>query len=305
MNTENENKTLLPEAPETASNTAQDEPQEAPNNNATAEYEIHLQKSRKFPSWMDLFALVGVFVLSVLVGSIVIAVGSLGAEGAEVAVSPKQTLLLYLIQMVPPILFVVLRRRKFAKGNAIHLGFRQVNVPIMLWGIVLLLASSVVIEPLLALFPPEGYDAVTDVLGRGVWSILSVVVCAPILEEILFRGLVFESCRERFGGGAAVLISALLFGLIHGVPVQVINAFVVGIILGYIYLRIRSLINVILLHAINNALAYLTMGLGADTLKELISAGWLYWTIYVVASVIFVLSMVKVLVTLRDNRELE
>lgn len=264
-------------------------------------------KQRKFPSWIDLFALVGVFVLSVLLGSILIVVcGGFGStDGVDSGLSPKLTMFYYLVQMLPPIIYVIWARRKAGRRGGIHFGIGRMNAPMLLWGVVLLLSSSVVIEPLLVLFPPESYDAVTNVIGRGFWSIMSVVVCAPLLEEVLFRGLIFESCRERFGGGGAVLISALLFGLIHGVAVQVINAFIVGIILGYIYLRTRSLANVIILHAINNAIAYLTMGLGADTLRQLIPQQWLYWSIYAVASVIFVLSMVKVVITLRDNRELE
>ncbi len=302
MNNDAEVKKSVSEQAETPVQEVQNEPQNEAQNSPAEEVKTAPVKQRKFPSWLDLFALAGVFVFSALLGSVVFAL----CGGLEGGTKPGWALpLYYTIQMLPPIVFVVWQRRKLGRSCGIRLGFGGLSAPLLMWGVVLLVASSVVIEPLLALFPAEDYNAVTDLVGKGAWSILSVVVFAPLFEEILFRGLVFESCRERFGGGAAVFISALLFGLIHVVPVQVVNAFVVGIILGYIYLRTGSLLNVMLLHAVNNAIAYLTMGLEVDTIRELIPQSWLYWTIYGVSALIFVLSMVKVIATLRANRELE
>ena len=106
-----------------------------------------------------------------------------------------------------------------------------------------------------------------------------------------------------------MLLSALLFGLIHGIPVQIVNAFVVGLILGYIYLRTRSLMSVIVLHAINNGLAYISMAFFDDggnvTLGELISVRWLYWVVYGLSAAIFLFAMVRLWRQLRDNREVE
>lgn len=263
--------------------------------------------SRRFPSWVDLFATVGVFVLSSLVGSIV-AIVVMKARGAE-SLTPDLTLLYYLIQMLPPIGYVAWLRHKAGRPCGVHIGVRKVNLPMLLWGVVVLMASSVVLEPLLLLFPKEEYQNVTDMVGLGGWAILSVVVCAPVLEEILFRGLIFESCRERFGSGAAVLISALLFGLVHGVPVQIINAFVVGLIFGYVYLRTGSLLSVILLHVVNNGIAYISLAFFGDaadtTLRDLIGPDWLYWTVYGLSTVVFVYAMVRLVLTLRNETELE
>ncbi len=265
------------------------------------------RSARKFPTWVDLFATVGIFVLSSLVGSL-LALVIMKLRGAE-SLTPDLTLLYYLVQMLPPIAYIVWLRRKAQRPSALHFGVRRVNLPILLWGVAVLLASSVVLEPLLLLFPKEEYQNVTDMVGLGGWAILSVVVCAPILEEILFRGLIFESCRERFGSGAAVLISALLFGLVHGVPVQIINAFVVGLIFGYIYLRTGSLLSVIILHAINNGIAYISLAFFGDaadtTLRDLIGPDRLYWTIYGLSAVVFVYAMVRLVLNLRNETELE
>ena len=264
-------------------------------------------RPRKFPTWTDLFATVGVFVLSVLVGSLV--AGVLMASKGVATLTPDITFIFYLIQMMPTIAFVVWRRHRAGLDVGIHLGIGRIHFPMILWGVVVLLASGVVIEPLLELFPSAPYEAVQQTIGLGGWAIMSTVVAAPILEEVLFRGVIFESCRERLGKGGAVLLSALLFGLIHGIPVQIVNAFVVGLILGYIYLRTRSLMSVIVLHAINNGLAYISMAFFDDggnvTLGELISARWLYWVVYGLSAAIFLFAMVRLWRQLRDNSEVE
>lgn len=265
------------------------------------------KRGGKFPTWVDFFATVGVFVLSVLVGSLV-AVAMMKLQGYE-SLPPHVTFIYYLIQMLPAIAFVLWRRYKAGRDSGLHFGLRRLNMPMILWGVLLVVASGVVLEPLLAMFPTEAYENVMQTIGFGGWAIMSTVVAAPILEEVLFRGLVFESVGERFGRGMGLLVSALLFGLIHGVPVQMVNAFVVGLILGYIYLRTRSLISVIIIHAVNNAIAYATMVFFGDagqmTLMDVISHTWLYWTIYGLSAVLFLWAIVRLLKVLRDNTEVE
>lgn len=266
-----------------------------------------LRAERKFPTWVDFFATAGVFVFSVLLGSF-LSVVLMKARGAE-SLTPDITFVYYLIQMLPTIAFIVWLRQRAGKGSAIHWGLRHLQLPMVLWGVVVVVASGVVIEPLLSLFPTEAYDGVQQTIGLGGWAILSSVVAAPILEEILFRGVIFESCAERWGRGVGLVVSALLFGVIHIIPVQVINAFVVGLILGYVYLRTRSLLSVIIIHAFNNAIAYITMAFFGDssdvTLRDLIPTDWLYWIIYGLSALIFGWAIWRLVRLLRDNTELE
>lgn len=264
------------------------------------------KKERKFPSWVDLFATVGVFVFSVLLGSL-LSVVLMRMRGVE-NLTPDITFIYYLIQMLPPVAFVVWLRHRVGRDSAIHLGLRRLHLPMILWGVVLVVVSGVVLEPLLVLFPSEAYDGVQQTIGLGGWAILSSIVAAPILEEVFFRGLVFESCAERWSRGVGLIVSALLFGVIHIIPVQMINAFVVGLILGYVYLRTRSLVSVIIIHAINNAIAYTTMailGSSSDaTLRDVIPSEWLYWVVYGLSALVFLWAMWRLVRTLRDNTEI-
>ncbi len=88
-----------------------------------------------------------------------------------------------------------------------------------------------------------------------VLTIVSAVFLAPLVEELLFRGLILPALEQSLGStGKAVIFSGLAFGLVHlQVAHQVPALAVLGMILGYAYAKTRSLTLVILMHAIFNA----------------------------------------------------
>ncbi len=193
-------------------------------------------------------------------------------------------------------------------GNKIGLGFRShlSDAPIILLGVILFTAAGIVIEPLLNLFPDRYFERLNSMVGRGGWTILTLVVAAPIIEEIFFRGLVLESLSRRWKSGAAVAASAALFGLIHLNPPQILNAAVIGVIMGYIYLRSHSLLPVIVIHAINNALAYMQLellGTQSPDTRELIGNDTLYIVIWGVSAVILAVSIVWLARGVRNKRD--
>ncbi len=72
-----------------------------------------------------------------------------------------------------------------------------------------------------------------------------------ICEEFLFRGAILTNCLP-FGRGNAILISALLFGVMHQNAEQILYAFGAGILLGVVYEKTGSIWNCFFLHMINN-----------------------------------------------------
>lgn len=93
-------------------------------------------------------------------------------------------------------------------------------------------------------------------MGRDPLGILSMTIIGPVLEEMLFRGGI-EGWMLRSGKSPAmaIVISALIFGLIHMNPVQIPFAFVLGLLFGWLYYRTGSLLPAILGHILNNSLA--------------------------------------------------
>lgn len=88
-------------------------------------------------------------------------------------------------------------------------------------------------------------------------EILATVILAPIVEELMLRGMVMNRLMSRFPKWVAVVVSAVVFGVLHLNLTQGIFATITGLILGFLYLKTRSLLLCILAHAANNLYATL------------------------------------------------
>jgi membrane protease YdiL (CAAX protease family) len=96
-------------------------------------------------------------------------------------------------------------------------------------------------------------------VGLLLLALLVTAVAAPICEEIFFRGMLFRLLRTRVPLWAAVLASAVAFGLAHASPavsLALLPTFMfMGIVLALVYVRTGWLTNSILLHGLSNAVA--------------------------------------------------
>lgn len=82
-------------------------------------------------------------------------------------------------------------------------------------------------------------------------TFIQVVVVAAVVEEICLRGVVMGNLKQ-FGTKFAVLVSAIVFGIMHGNLVQAPFAFIVGVGLGYLAIKTGSIWTAIAIHALNN-----------------------------------------------------
>ncbi len=96
-------------------------------------------------------------------------------------------------------------------------------------------------------------NQVLDVTSSvSMWVILLyMVICAPIMEEYIFRKLIVDR-TVRYGQAVAVLMSGLMFGLFHGNLNQFIYAFVLGVFLAFLYVKTGNLKITIALHMLIN-----------------------------------------------------
>ena len=112
----------------------------------------------------------------------------------------------------------------------------------------------------------------------SVAATLAVCVMAPLLEEMLFRGIVLRGFLQRYSRWQAIMGSALLFGVAHMNIYQFVVGLVLGAVLGWLYERTRSLIPCIALHAAYNTGTILISDLPdtlsfADTAMGLLAIG--------------------------------
>jgi membrane protease YdiL (CAAX protease family) len=250
---------------------------------------------KRISVWVDLGVVAAIFLAATLLGAFCVAAGMTIAGGS---LGEQLTFAAYSVQMLLAIAGAAVYYRYRRGGERVlpRISFKWQSAPLTLLGVVLITASSVVLEPLLNLFPDHYFDRLNEAIGSGFWAIMLSVVAAPVLEEIFFRGLVLEQTLRRWAPWQAVGITALLFGVVH-LPIlpQAVNAVVMGVIMGYIYVRTRSLASVIVIHAINNAIAYLIMettgSQNTDT-RDIIGNDTIYWLIYGASAVVLILSVV-------------
>lgn len=123
-------------------------------------------------------------------------------------------------------------------------------------------AAAFLISVLSLMFADKAQDIVQSVitaktsLAANIIMYTYVCLLGPVIEEILFRGIILESMRqynERF----AIVFSSLIFGLMHCNIPQAVNGFIVGLVLGTLYVRSGSLIPSSAVHIIMNTVTSL------------------------------------------------
>lgn len=258
--------------------------------------------SPQFPLWVSVLAILGIYILTDFVGYLI---KILMRQGG--AIDPQFTVfVIYVFRFVVTICAALwLKANRFGRktGGRLKFSIKKANPALILWGVVLVVVTSFVLEPLLLLFPAEYMDQLNSAIGTGGWAVLTSVVMAPVLEEILFRGIIQDSLSREYGALRSVLLTSAIFGIIHIIPQQVVNAFFIGIILGYIYVKTKSLVPVILIHAINNAIAFITMLLFDDkallSTRELISNDTVYWILYGLCAAVFLFAGINLWLQLK------
>jgi hypothetical protein len=106
---------------------------------------------------------------------------------------------------------------------------------------------------------PDIMEQTFDNILSSWGGIVTVALAGPIVEEFVFRRAVTDSLLKSLPKWPSIIISALLFGLIHINPAQIIPAFLLGILFAWIYVTTGSLIPTLLLHVANNSLSVFLM----------------------------------------------
>lgn len=275
-----------------------------------------LTKKRRFPSVGDIFVLLLLFFLAQVLVAFVLplfgvtlpATSAIDTVPIETYIAEQELLakfwsIFYPLSMILPILFMWLYLRlRGGKGVIrIRCSVAGFNPAVILVGVLWLFASQIVLEPLVALLPEHKAPSI----GLGVWAYVTTIGFAPILEEILCRGLLFETFNKRWGVKFSIFLSALFFGLIHFDLATIVVATVAGMIFGVLYVRTSSIFASMIVHAINNAVAFTLIVIGKDNvmLKDIIDNDVVYYAVYGVAALIFVAASVEAFFKLRSKKE--
>ncbi len=147
---------------------------------------------------------------------------------------------------------------KTANRHQDSVSFGATSCPILKCGILGIFAaifSSYLlgfVMPYFSQYSGEYLDTIDSLVRGGAVMILYVVVLAPLIEEALFRYLIYNLARKFVNVWAAIVIQAVLFGLYHGNIIQITYAFLLGLLLGWIRKETDRFICCIAFHVLFN-----------------------------------------------------
>ena len=206
----------------------------------------------------------------------------------------------YILSFIFPILaFDFLATRP--KGNKLNFNFSSASFSTYILIFSMMLGMMFIVEYLTSFIPTEGF-----IFGKLYESfmqqmnaisidpfalVIMVAVLAPIFEEILFRGIILKGMlNNKINPYWSIVISAFIFGAIHFYPWQFLGAFFLGLVLGLVYYKTKSLLLPILMHAFNNFIAAMLMiYVKVDSLEALFKIDALY--LFLAGIVIFSVSL--------------
>lgn len=155
-----------------------------------------------------------------------------------------------------------------------------------------IISYQMVIAPIINFLSIHFSTIHSTVISYGFTYYVGAILIGPIVEELIFRGLILNGMLDNYKNNRkALLVSALIFGLVHVKILQVIPAFFWGLIFGYFFYRTRSILLCIVLHSTANA-----SGLASDifhnnnqsfTLSQ--AYGEYSWAVYLISTAVFIL----------------
>lgn len=172
----------------------------------------------------------------------------------KILVSTPQVITTQIIFSI--VMTIVFLWRKYSTLSPAWIRTRQWSV--ILWCIVLGLGTIIPSQALQELLPPLSDILKQTMMGvmSTAWGYIAICIMAPFVEELVFRGAIERTLLTKTKPIWAITISALMFALVHANPAQMPHAFIIGLILGWIYWRTGSILPGIALHWVNNTAAY-------------------------------------------------
>ena len=232
-------------------------------------YDLYSGHAWYVPGIKGMFGFLGWYLLGAIMGGIIESVLLLFLP--QQAVMDYGMIVVYPVQFLPAMVYAASQSRKnmvFDAGYSLdsrHFQPYSFGV-IILITIVMTFASMFAFDlpnywnmqltnqsSILSKFYDLMMEAMKQLTGGPLWSsFLVVAIFAPIFEEWLCRGMVLRGLLTKIKPVWAIVISALFFAVIHANPWQALNAFLIGLVMGYVYYKTGSLILTMIIHFINN-----------------------------------------------------
>lgn len=215
--------------------------------------------ARQFKIWEGIKTALIVLVAQIVVTIplAIIGIGGGMAMGIDQETAMQYVMGLSLALSFPAAVWYILRKHKLVDTAWEWL---SKDYKLLVVSLLMMIGISYTVGGLLELAP--GYDEMLETyesMFAGISPVLLLIAggfIGPICEEIIFRGVILKGFLKHYSPTKAIVFSALIFGVIHFIPLQVVSAFFAGLVLGYIYYKTKSLWIPIIIHILNNVLAF-------------------------------------------------
>jgi len=191
-----------------------------------------------------------------LLALIDVAIFFITLKGSKTEIAQSAGIVLLELAYLLPVVLIFAWRRIHWK----HLGFGKFEWNTLGLGCGLLIAGYILIILHNILLYFLGVDTQGQAimkmfaeLDSPVWFFIVGTIFAPFVEEIFFRGFLFQGLRQKYGWINAMLLSSAIFAAAHLDLIALIPTFVLGNVLAYVYHRSNSVWPGIIMHFLVNA----------------------------------------------------
>lgn len=221
----------------------------------------HLRATASRAGTALIFFLVIQVIISIIAVPIMLLTGVIGTSGLSTTTSYWFSGFIYIISFLVPSL-ILSKQNRYHFDDLVHfnkVGFKK-YFPLMLACFAFVFVANFLLSILNANLSIFGFNNTLDMglehntLQDNILMFLTIAILPAFLEEYLFRGVILGSLR-KFGDGFAIILSSILFGLMHGNFVQLPVTFLMGLVLGALTVYTNSMLPAMILHFINNAIA--------------------------------------------------
>lgn len=213
---------------------------------------VQIEAQERSLPWSAAEGWIGVALLVLLnVGLILFVSGDTGKQLAQSAL-----VVLAEAAYVLPVIIILAWKRVSWK----HLGFGgfhwsdlAIGCGMLIVGYGIIIVHNIILLILGVDTQGKQIQDILNSIDSPIWFFIAAAIVAPLVEEIFFRGFLFQGFRQRYGWVPALLISSAIFSAAHLDPASLIPTFILGLILSYVYHRSNSLWPGILIHFLINA----------------------------------------------------
>ena len=135
---------------------------------------------------------------------------------------------------------------------------------------VLVIALQVLLEPLSVFVDTPEYleSLIEQMTNGGIISFFAIAVLPAFFEEYLFRGIILRGLLSKYAPSLAIIVSSLLFAIVHFNVFQAIPAFVIGCVMGWVFWKTGSICMTMFMHFANNGFSFMVSRLSRSYFPE-------------------------------------